>query len=200
MTLYPLSARKLGAKLASGAVTAQEQAFYLAGSLVLWLLPAYLFIDPGPLEPDPWWSYSMWFYEFAVLVVITIVGVQYCLRKCHIEPSRHFLVDFSCLYFPVSLTTLVVAWALFWAITYGRFQLLNWWIDYYPSDRALPRWPLIFGSARFSDLMRFLAIAGCNFVVYYRISGHIEQIAQLRESANPTPNSDARKSSARQLA
>ena len=184
------AALSLGALLDPGTVTAQEQAFYLAGGFVLWLSHAYLYIDPGLQGRDPWWFYSMWFYEFALLIVISVAGVMYCLGKARIEPSRHFLIDFSCLYFPISLTTLVVVWALFWAINLGRLPVILWWIDHLPLDRELSRWPLMFDS-RFSDLIRFLAVVVCNFVVFYRIGRHIGRIAQLRESANPTVEGDA---------
>lgn len=183
MTLHPISAGRLAARLASGKVTAQEQACYLAGTFVLSMLPAYLFITPPLMEMDPQWFYPMWFYELALLIVVNVAGVAYCLGKCYVQPSRHFLVDFSCLNFPILLTTIVVTWALFWAIAFGRFELAHWWMDRYPQDPGSHDWPLYFASARFFDLIRLVAMVGAGFAVFYRTGRHMERVADLRASA-----------------
>lgn len=59
MTLHWLSPTNLGAKLAAGQVGAREQALYLAGSFVVWLLPGYLFIIPSRWPDDPVWFYGL---------------------------------------------------------------------------------------------------------------------------------------------
>jgi len=187
MTVHFISSRNLRARLAADAVGAREQAVYLAGSFIIWIIPVYLFVSPPPSGIEKTWFYGMWFYEFALMVLLYAAGTFFCLAKCHVHPKRNFLIDFGCLYLPVSVTTLVVTWALFHAIV----TLLPWWLTRLSFDSEPTEWFLTLTSARFFDLLRFLAIVGGTFAVFYRIGRHIEHIARARASANPALNTDA---------
>jgi hypothetical protein len=169
VTVHWLSASNLDAKLAAGRVTAREQALYLIGG----------FIMPSPAAEDPKWFFGMWLYELAMMVLVTVAGVLYCLGKCHVDPKRNFLVDFSCLYLPVSVTTLVVAWGAFHALAALRGPWLELLLRF--SDRP-PQSLSNLASVRFFDLLRFLAIVGSNFAVFYRIGRHMGRIAELRQA------------------
>jgi hypothetical protein len=187
MTIHFFSAKKLRARLALGAVGAREQAFYLAGSFIVWIVPGYLFLIPAPSGINQTWFYGMWFYEFALSVLIYAVGIYFCLAKCHVHPKRNFMIDFGCLYFPVSVTTLLVTWLLFHVIA----TLLPWSLTQLSFDVEPTQWFLLLTSARFFDLMRFLAVVGAAFAVFYRIGRHMEHVARARASANPALNTDA---------
>lgn len=179
MTVHWLSAANLDAELAEGRVGPREQASYLAGSFVVWLLPGYLFIIPARWPDDPAWFYGLWFYEFAMMVLVSIAGTLYCLAKCHVDPRRNFLVDFSCLYLPVSVTTLTVAWTVFYALVALRRPWLAFLVAAF--DRP-PAFLSSFASGRFFEVLVFLAIVGANFAVFYRIGRHMAHIAELRQS------------------
>jgi hypothetical protein len=184
MTIHFFSAKKLRARLALGAVGAREQAFYLAGSFIVWIVPAYLFVAPPPSSIEQTWFYGMWFYEFALLVLIYAAGTYFCLAKCHVDPKRHFMIDFGCLYLPVSVTTLLVTWLLFHLIA----TLLPWTLIRLSFDDEPTQWFLLLTSARFFDLVRFLAVVGAAFAVFYRIGRHMAHVAEARASANSAPN------------
>jgi hypothetical protein len=189
MTLHWLSAANLDADLAAGRVGARAQAFYLAGSFVVWLLPGYLFIIPSPRMVDPSWFFAMWLYEFAMMVLVSIAGTYYCLGKCRVDPRRNFLVDFSCLYLPVSVTTLVVTWSVF----HGLLALRGPWLDLLL--RLYERPPAVLSSlasVRFFETLRFLAIVGSNFAVFYRIGRHMARVARMRQSG-AAPSDAARR-------
>lgn len=192
MTLHLLSAARLGKRLSAGQVSPQEQAFYLSASFILWLLPGYLLIVPIPNAQV--WSipFGLWFYEAGTLILIYVVGVLYCLERCHVEPKKHFLIDFSCLYAPISLTTLVVVWGIFHVYA----SLMPIWLQKLSFDSP-PRLLELMYSARFFDLMRFLTIVGGTFLVLIRIGNHMERVSRLRLSANPTVDADAQNSIAR---
>jgi hypothetical protein len=179
MTLHIFSATRLGRRLAAGAVAAPEQAFYIAGTSVVWLLPGYLFIVPPIVGKDPAWFFGMWFYEFAMLAIIFVAGTLYCLGKCRVEPTRHFLIDFSCLSFPLTLTTLVAAWALNYAIAFG----VPWGIVQLERYLGAPSWFDLFFTDRFLDLLRFFAVVGSEFAIFYRMGRHMERVADLRATA-----------------
>ena len=179
MTLHWLSATNLDVKLAAGRVTPREQALYLATGFIVWLIPGYLFVTPSLSPDDPKWFFGLWFYEFAMIVLTTFAGAFYCLRKCHVDPKRNFLIDFSCLYLPVSVTTLAVTWGTFHALVAlrGPWLLLL--------ERAFDRPPQLLSalaSVRFFELLRFFAIVGSNFAAFYRIGRHMGKIAELRQS------------------
>jgi hypothetical protein len=96
MALHLFSTDALANQLATGTVTAAEQAGYLAAGFVIWLLPVYLLVIPPPAMPNTPWFYVMWSNEFLTLAAINIAGVFYCLRRCQVLPkkqlSRGFLL------------------------------------------------------------------------------------------------------------
>jgi len=191
MVLHLLSARRLAERLASGEVSPQEQAFYLSASFVLWALPGYLLVIPPP-NAEVWLiPLGLWFYEGLALIIIYVIGVLYCLARCHVDPRRNFLVDFSCLYAPVSLTTLVLVWGAFHVYA----SLLPLGLQKMTFESPSRFLELIY-SARFADLLRFSAVVIATFIVFIRIGNCIEKVSKLRLSANPTVETDAHKSSA----
>jgi hypothetical protein len=192
MTLHLLSAQRLGKRLGAGEVSPQEQAFYLSASFVLWLLPSYLLIAPAA-DVHAWSiPFGLWFYELGTLVLMYVFGVLYCLARCHVEPKKNYLIDFSCLYAPISLTTLVVVWGIFHIYA----SLIPIWLQKFSFDSP-PRLLELIYSARFFDLMRFLTIVGATFLVLVRIGNHMELVSRFRLSANPTVDPDAQNSDAR---
>jgi hypothetical protein len=177
MPLHLLRAKPLGEQLANDAVPAQDQAFYLSASFVLWLLPSYLYISPPP-NFDAWSIHSgLWLYELFTLIMIYIFGIRYCLAKCGIESRRNFLIDFSCLYAPVSLSTLIAVWSVFHVYAW----LVPWWLRQLTFETR-PYAVEFFYSARFFDLMRYFAVVASVFIVIARIGRHMGRISKLRAS------------------
>jgi hypothetical protein len=181
VALHFIRARPLGEELAKDAVSAREQASYFAASFILWLLPGYLLLVPPPNFAA--WSIPMglWLYEGFALVLLYYFGVLYCLGKCRVNPRRHFIIDFSCLYTPISLTTLLLVWGLF----YVYAALIPWLLQHLSFD-SRPYVIEFLYSARFFDLMRFAAVVGVTFIVLARIGRHMQRISELRMSAMPS--------------
>jgi hypothetical protein len=180
MILYMFSAKRLGKRLGAGSVSPQEQAFYLSMSFILWLLPSYLLITPGPNVQA--WSipFGLWFYEAGALILIYVFGVLYCLARCRVAPKKNFLIDFTCLYAPISLTTLVIVWGVFHIYA----SLIPLWLQKLSFDSP-PRLLEFIYSARFFDLIRFLAVVGTSFLVLVRTGNHMELVSRIRLSAKP---------------
>jgi hypothetical protein len=162
MTIRLLSAKRVGDDLAADSIAAEDQSLYLTASFLIWMIPAYLFLFPAPRTSDPNFFWAIWLVELALLVLICIMGIGYCLRKCRVEPKRHFLVDFSCLNAPTSLTTLAAVW--------GAFHLVTLAIPWFAASPAY-------------DLLRLLASAAAVFIVFLRIGKQMERVSLLRESA-----------------
>ena len=147
---------------------------------IAWLAAFYLFLIPATLVEEPPFSWWAWWTEFFFLILIYITGISFCLRKCRVDPRSNFLIDFTCLYAPISLTTLPVVWGIFhlltsvpWAL--NRHDLLPEWLPWIP-------W---LGSTRVYDVFRLLTYVLTVFVILLRVGEHMEKVAELRESANP---------------
>jgi len=186
MSIRLLSASHLTERLALGLVSEREQAFYLAAGFILWLLPTYLLVIPAPNAYAWLVPLGLWFYELLLLFLVYVFGVLYCLGKCQVEPRKNFLVDFSCLYAPISLVTLVIVWGIFHIYA----SLIPWWVQKLTFEDQ-PWWLGLFYSERFLDLMRFLAMVAVNFFVFIRLGTYMERASKLRLSANPRLQSDA---------
>ncbi|HEV3008589.1 MAG TPA: hypothetical protein VGX52_06110 [Burkholderiales bacterium] len=175
MTIRLISAKAVGDDLAAGRIAAAEQSLYLTASFLIWMIPAYLFLFPAPRTSDPEFFWGVWLVELALLVLFCIVGIGFCLRKCRVDPTRNFLVDFSCLNAPISLTTLTIVWGSFYLLTEGVSSFMG------------------VASSRVYDVIRMFASAGAVFIVFLRIGKHMERVSLLRESANYTVERNARK-------
>src|SRR5687768_8125691 len=185
MAIRLISAKGVGDDLAAGRITAREQSLYLIASFLIWIIPAYLFLFPTPrTTDDPHFFWFVWLIELAFLVLFCIVGIGFCLRKCRVDPSRHFLVDFSCLNAPISLTTLTIVWGGFYILTEPVFALLSGTFPLLTSSRAY-------------DVVRMFASAGAVFIVFLRIGKHMNRVSLLRESASYTAERGARKGGVR---
>ena len=161
MAIRLFSAKRAGDDLAGGRIAAGEQSLYLTASFLIWMIPAYLFLFPSPRSIDAGFFWALWLLELALLVLLCTTGIGYCLRKCRVDPTRNFLVDFSCLNAPISLTTLTVVWGGFWLVT----ETLPW-----------------FASPSAYDLLRLLASAGAVLAVFLRIGRHMSRVSSMRES------------------
>lgn len=160
MAIRLISAKRVGDDLAAGRIAAGDQSLYLTASFLIWMIPAYLFLFPAPRTIDPDFFWGIWLIELALLVLFCIVGIGFCLRNCRVDPQRNFLVDFSCLNAPISLTTLAIVWGAFYLITEGVPGL---------------------ASPRVYEVLRLLASTGAVLVVFLRIGKHMNRVSLLRE-------------------
>jgi hypothetical protein len=162
MAISLIGAKRVGDDLAAGRVTAADQSLYLIASFLIWILPAYLYLFPAPRTVDADFFWTVWLLELALVVLACIMGIGYCLRNCRVDPRRNFLVDFSCLNAPVSLTTLLLVWGA-----------------YYAAEALLPLADV--ASTRAYDVLRLLASSAAVLVVFVRIGRHMRRVSSLRE-------------------
>ena len=153
--------------LAAGRVSPREQAGYLIVSFLAWTVPFYLYLIPPPVSADPVFFSWMWLIEFVVVVAIFVAGVRYCLRKCRVDARANFVIDFSCLYSPVALSTSIVIW--------GTFHLLI----------TLPAWMALSWppSAYAHDIVRLGFYLAAILAIFWRVGAHMERLSELRQSA-----------------
>jgi hypothetical protein len=180
MTVYLFSARKLALALSREQVPARQQLVYLVVSFLVWTVPFYLYLIPNPKGDDPTFLRWLWLLEFFFVALIYVSGINYCLRQCRVDPKRNFLVDFSCLYAPVALTTLLGVWGAFHLVTTAPLLVLHasaTWHD------VLWLFPWLYSSKAY-DLLRFFAYVGTMFVIFLRVGEWMSYTSGERESAN----------------
>ena len=164
MAFHLVRTSRVANDLAAGSVSPHEQAGYLIISFLAWTVPFYLYLIPAPRAEDPRFATLMWLVEFVLVVAIFIGGVNWCLRKCRVDPRANFLVDFSCLYAPVALTTSIVIWTVFHVVA----TLLPW-----------------FSSAHAYDSLRLLFYLAATMVIFWRVGEHMERLSGLRQARRP---------------
>lgn len=180
MTFRLINVKGVGDELAAGRITAKEQSLYLIASFLIWMIPAYLFIFPAPRTIDPQFFWGLWLIELAFLILICSMGIGFCLQKCRVDPTRNFLVDFSCLNAPISLTTLAVVWGGFYLLTEFVFPLLSG-MTFDQDSSPTSHW---LASTRTYDVIRMLASTGAAFIVFFRIGKHIDRVSLIRVSSS----------------
>lgn len=181
MAIHLFSVRPLVEKLAAGAVPARDQAIYLALSFVVWLVPVYLYIYPSNVSRDPKWLLAITLAEGLMLAVVNLAGVHFCLRRCTVDPDRHFMKDFGCLYLPVSVLVLAATW--------GAFHALVWVALHFGAELPDVFWGRRAGGEttlhRLYDTLRYFVVVGQVFLIYWLVGVNIERVADLREAQVP---------------
>lgn len=166
--------------LSQDGVSPREQAAYLVVSFLVWTIPFYLYLIPNPRGDDPTFFRWIWLLEFFFVTLIYVTGINYCLRQCRVHPKKHFLVDFSCLYAPVALTTFLVVWGGFHLLTTVPLLVLRApeaWHD------VLWLFPWLYSSNAY-DFLRLIAYVGTMFVIFLRVGEWMSYTSSARESAN----------------
>jgi len=179
MAFHLFSARKVAKDLAAGGVSPREQAGYLVISFLAWALPFYLYLIPSPVADDPVFLGWMWLLEFFLVVAIFVAGVNHCLRKCRVNPRANFLVDFSCLYSPVAVTTSIVIWGTFHLLT-----TLPAWMAARAGGKTWGALPWL-SSAYAYDVLRLAFYLAAILVIFWRVGVHMERLSALRQSPGP---------------
>lgn len=159
MALHFLRTSRVVEDLAARNVSPGEQAGYLVISFLAWTVPFYLYLIPAPRAEDPRLAAWLWLIEFVLVVAIFIGGVHYCLRRCRVDPKANFLIDFSCLYAPVALSTSIILWTAFHAVAW----LLPW-----------------FSSATAYDVLRLVFYLAATLVIFWRVGRHMERLSGMR--------------------
>lgn len=92
--------------------------------------------------------------------------------------SRSFLIDFTCLSVPVSITTPLGVWGLYWVIRIGFFNLLTALSE---SHFQFARNLMMIG-ADFFGLLVFVAIVSIQVIVFWRIVRLLRIVRAMQQS------------------
>jgi len=97
MTIHFWNTGELVNELARDAVREREAFLYFLANSVMWSAVLYYSIF--------WGARANWlfFYEFAVVMVITVFGLIHCFESNGGANGRHFVLRATCLSFPIGL-------------------------------------------------------------------------------------------------
>jgi hypothetical protein len=99
-------------ELAEDSLTAQQRASYLLASFLIFNVAYYSgFMASGTV---PWTP--PYFAEAAAVVLINIIGVVKAFDASGGHKNKQFISDFTCLYVPVSVVTLLAVWGAYWLL------------------------------------------------------------------------------------
>lgn len=159
MTIQLLSAKKVAKSIANNSISPKEKYNYLLASFLLFI-PFYY---SGFVWFNPLWSWLS-IYEAFVIGLITIIGLNETYKASG-ERNEHYITEFTCLYVPVSITTITAVWVSYWAISYAfRESLIN-----LSSSRLEIAVKLSHIGADFFELLAFLGAVLVPLITFYRI-------------------------------
>jgi len=178
MRVHLFRTEPLAQELASHRVEASDQAAYVVASFVFWLIPYYFFLYPDPYAGNEKWFWGMWAYSAFMMVVVNIFGVIKCLNACEFEPKKNFMVDFSCLYLPVTVTTFIGVWSVYYLYRY----LFVFWVQGIDPEIEPTPWAEAVFSYKFHDLLRLLAEISVPLITFLRVSAWMKVVSTRRAS------------------
>jgi hypothetical protein len=110
--MHLFRAAPLVEKLARGTLSGQQKAAYLLAGFVIFNVAYYSgFVGSGAVL----WTVP-YFAEAGAVVLINILGVVKAFEASGGESNKQFVVDFTCLYVPVSVMALLVVWGSYWLL------------------------------------------------------------------------------------
>jgi len=162
-------------ELARGELSATKKAQYLLASFLMFMVAYSSGFVPG--SPPIWTIPAL--IETVAVALITVVGIVKCFDAAGGEESSDFVASFTCLFVPVTITTLIVVWSIFWAISYGFRESL---IALSESRLQIAENLSRIGADLFGFL-GFIAAVTVQIVTFYRIAGALEDVRLARGDA-----------------
>ena len=175
MKLHLFCTKPLVQKLASGAVDSELQAYYVIANLVFYTLLYYSGLAAASSLPLTVPS----LLELVVVLAVSVFGVFQAYEASGGKGGRSFLVDFTCLFVPVSITTYLPTWLAYWAVRYS----------FTPALISLSESHMQFAvnlsriGTDFFGLLGFAATVGGHAISYWRVVHLMRQVTGLRNGA-----------------
>ena len=154
------NAKRLAEELRRKQVGPKAKGYYLVAGFIA--LTFFYYSNLMSSNP-PWTLLSI--YEGLAAIVVMIVGFAKCHDAAGGDENPDFVVEFTCLYTPVSITTILAVWGVYWVAVLGfREYILGLSNSHLPFAQDLLR----FGT-NFFGLITFLAVIAVQLVTFYRI-------------------------------
>jgi hypothetical protein len=132
----------------------------------------------GFVSGNPAWTLPS-ILEGLTIAGVTAIGLVKAFDASGGEDASDFIAQFTCLYVPISISTMLVVWSTFWATTIGFRESLI----------AISESHLQFAvnlSQLGADMFSFLALAAAvtvQGVTFYRISNSLADVRALKNDS-----------------
>ena len=162
-------------QLAVGAIGSEERAKYLLGSFLLFNLVYYSGFAVS--TASPWTLVSV--LEGLLMMGINVLGIVKTFDASGGKANPDFVAEFTCLYVPVSITTVLAVWGTYWALSMGfREGLIALSQSHFQFAMNL--------SSIGTDFLGFLTFAanvGVLAITYLRLTNLLLQVRRVKSDA-----------------
>jgi hypothetical protein len=172
--MHLLRTSSLVTQLSRRAVSSEERAKYLLASFLVFNVVYYSGLAVSTAEP---WSVPNGI-EAVVVVLVNIIGVVKAFDASGGKDNPDFVAEFTCLYVPVSVTTVAAVWGAYWALRIGFHESI---LAFAQSNFRFATNLAALGTDLFGFLT-FLANAGVLGVTYYRLSNLLAQVHEAKRA------------------
>ena len=160
------------AQLAARSMGAKAQAKYLMASFMIFMVPGYLSLIPSSAAPyTVALGLEAWFY-----VCITVLGVAAARDAAGGDSNQHFITEFTCVYVPIAITTLLGVWSIHWLVIFAFGDTLALWswsgTQFTENLRNI--------GMELPGFVALLAQVASNALIYWRVCRSMRRIATLR--------------------
>jgi hypothetical protein len=170
--MHLLRTKPLINALATGQINGADQARYLLGSFLVFIVPGYAGLLPSSGASYSWpLAFEAWFY-----VLIAVFGVLASRDAAGGSKNHHFITEFTCLYVPVAISTLICTWSVYWLVVLGLQDQI------YAASFSRSQFTLnlrAIGTDYFG-LLTFLTHVISNATIYYRIVGKLRLVQRAK--------------------
>ena len=117
--------------------------------------------------------------EGLTIAVVTAIGVAKAFDASGGDDASDFIAQFTCLYVPISISTMMVVWSTYWAIAIGFRESLI----------AISESHMQFAvnlSRLGADMFSFLAFAAAvtvQGVTFYRLTNSLAEVSALKDDS-----------------
>ena len=171
MKLHFLSAAKLSADLAQEHLTPRDKAYYMLAGSIFGIILSYSTLTLGN-------SSRTWLglFEFLLLLLITAYGFERCYNASNGDNNKSFISDFVCLALPISVTTTIVAWGIYW----GGWYLYQYVVTVISFESQPSAKLLVWINNELPWPTALITVLVSNGIFYMRMAKYLKKIAAHR--------------------
>ena len=174
MKIHLFNATALARELGRAEIGVERQAQYLLISF--WMYSLFYYSGLAGMGAPVWSLPSI--FEGIAIMAITIFGIAQAYEAAGGRGSRSFLIDFTCLSVPVSITTMIGGWGLYWGIRFSFFNLLTALSE---SHFQFARNLTMIG-ADFFGLLVFVTVVSIQAIVFWRIVRLLRVVREMQQT------------------
>ena len=163
-----VSPRLLAAKLRREEISNREVAYFMLGNFVL---GTAIYYSGLTWANDPWTALSLW--EGLLVLVVVVFGMVHCFEAAGGDSNSRFAAQFNCLAFPITLWTSLIAWSLFWMLTWAYRRWATSLVS--PNSDMADVYVHVLG--RFGWLVTTIAVVGAQIMFFLWMKRMLRVIA-----------------------